>query len=122
MSLRFLLPTAAGLALAFAAVACAGAAPPPATAGALGPPPVLAPLAPDLAKPLPDLERAAQEYRGLRFRRPVPSGVLSGAALRREVDRQMAEDMPPGALEALGAGPKAFGLVAETMDLAAYYP
>lgn len=120
MSVRVLIPTAALLALAIAA--CAGAAPPPSTPGALGPPPVLAPLPPELAKSLPDLKRSAEEYRGLRFRREVPSGLLSGPALRREVDRQMAEDMPPGALASLGAALKAFGLVPETMDLAAYYP
>ena len=110
VSLRALVFTA-GLALSFAA--CAAAAPPP---------PVLAPLPAELAKSLPDLKRSAEEYRGLRFRREVPSGLLSGPALRREVDRQMAEDMPPGALASLGAALKAFGLAPETMDLAAYYP
>jgi hypothetical protein len=119
---RPLLPSAAGLALAFLLAGPALAAPPATSAPVLGPPPALAPLPPDLAKPLPDLERAAEEYRGIRFRRPVPAGVLSGAALRREVDRQMAEEMPPGALDALGAALKAFGLIPESMDLATYYP
>jgi hypothetical protein len=123
MSLRPRSPScrASGLALA-AVLACGGLAAASPAAVPAGPPPRLAPLPPDLAKPLPDLEHAAEEYRGIAFRRPVPAGVLTGAALRREVDRQMAEEMAPGTLAALGAALKAFGLVPESLDLGTYYP
>ena len=118
-----------GLALAAARAGAAPvpAAPPPppvtpVAPAAPAPPAGLAPLPADLARPLVDLQHAAEEYRGLTFRRPVPAGVLGGAALRREVDRQVAEEMPPGALAALGPALKAFGLIPESLDLATYYP
>ncbi len=125
----FALAACCALAAAAAVAALAADSPPaaaaPPTAAAASPkglPPGLAPLTPELAKPLPDLERAAEKYRGLSLRRPVPAGMLGGAALRREVDRQMAEDMAPGTLAALDAALKAFGLIPESMDLATYYP
>ncbi|HEY8020105.1 MAG TPA: hypothetical protein VIH93_03335, partial [Thermoanaerobaculia bacterium] len=108
----------AALAAALATWAAPAARPP----AALSPAPALAPLPPDLAGPLPELRRAAEEYRGLSFRAPVPAGLLSGAALRKEIDRQVAEEMAPGTLAALDAALKAFGLIPESLDLGTYYP
>src|SRR6478752_5948340 len=76
MKARRVVASLCGLILAGGLSAFAAQPKAPGLAAPSGLPAGLAPLPPDLAKPLPDLEHAAEEYRGLPFRRPVPAGVL----------------------------------------------
>src|SRR4029079_7932659 len=68
------------------------------------------------------LQRTATELRGLKFRRPVASGTLGPAELRRWVERRMAEELSPDATARLETALKAFGLIPSDLDLARFFP
>jgi hypothetical protein len=82
----------------------------------------MSPLPDDLEGRLRTLMRAAERYRGLPARRPVPSGTIDEAALEKKMAAVLREDLPPERLAALEASLKAFGLLPEEMNFAAYYP
>jgi hypothetical protein len=69
-----------------------------------------------------ELVRDAEHYRGLTLKRRVPWGRVSEPELRREVLADFREDLPPEKLAAVELSLKAFGLIAESMDLKTYYP
>jgi hypothetical protein len=82
----------------------------------------VSPLPPESAGRLRELLQAAEKYRGLTARRPVPSGVLGEEELKKKVVEAFREEVPPEVLRSLEASLKAFGLIPETMDLARFYP
>jgi hypothetical protein len=95
---------------------------PPATPAA--PAPGVAPLSAEESKHLAELLRSAEEYRGLKAKRPVTAGSLTPAALKEKLTEPdptaSAAASPPLDLAALEAGLKAFELIPETMDLDRY--
>jgi hypothetical protein len=80
------------------------------------------PLPAASAKHLDDLLHAAEKYRGLKARRPVPAGSMAPKALKERVMGSMARDYRPEELKAMEASLKAFGLIPESMDLRRYIP
>lgn len=62
---------------------------------------------------IPDVERAV----GLRFRRPPDIEVRSREQVRGYLSRKLAEDMPPSEMAAVQRTYRAFGVVADTVDL-----
>jgi hypothetical protein len=92
------------------------------TAAAPSLPGDLSPLPDDLETRLRTLLRAAEKYRGLPARRPVPSGTIGEAALEKKMTAVLREELPPERLAALEVSLKAFGLLPGDMDFAAYYP
>lgn len=82
----------------------------------------MSPLPEDLESRLRTLLRAAEKHRGLRSRASVPSGTIGEAALERKMAEVLREELPPERLAALEVSLKAFGLLPEEMDFAAYYP
>ena len=69
-----------------------------------------------------ELQRKAETWRGLRAKRPVKSRTLAEKDLAQEVAKSFREDMPAGTLQSFESALKAFGLVPETLDLAAFLP
>jgi hypothetical protein len=84
--------------------------------------PALAPLPRSLERRMAELVKTAEHYRGLQMERRVPWGLVSEAELRRQVVADFREDLPPARVAAVEESLKAFGLIPESMDLAAYYP
>ncbi|HYO14245.1 MAG TPA: hypothetical protein VE685_13700 [Thermoanaerobaculia bacterium] len=82
----------------------------------------MSPLPEDLESRLRTLMRAAEKHRGLQARSPVPSGTIGEAALEKKMTEVLREELPPERLAALEVSLKAFGLLPEEMDFAAYYP
>jgi hypothetical protein len=80
------------------------------------------PLPPESAGRFEELLAAAEKYRGLKARRPVPAGTLAEPELRKKLAQSLAEDLPPEELEAIELSAKAFGLIPESLDLARYLP
>jgi hypothetical protein len=109
------------------------AAPPPARPAAPGPPAAPASTTAAAANPSPaagsdekvqELLRAVEEYRGLRFERPVERRSISKAQL----EKRFATELHAGAgtssdeVKAIEVSLKAFGLIPRTFDLAAFLP
>jgi hypothetical protein len=90
------------------------------------PPPGVTPLSAAESKHLAELLRSAEEYRGLKAKRPVTAGSLTPAALREKLTEPSASpgpsaaDSPPLDIAALEASLKAFDLIPETMNLDSY--
>ncbi|MFL6194204.1 MAG: hypothetical protein ACJ75H_08535, partial [Thermoanaerobaculia bacterium] len=75
-----------------------------------GKPPVgVAPLPAKSARHLDELLKAAEKYRGLKSRRPVPAGSLGTEKLKEKMTESMRKDLPPETLLAVEASLKAFG-------------
>jgi hypothetical protein len=79
------------------------------------------PLPPELHRRMDGLVRTAEERRGLRLKRAVAWGWLRPDVLREKVAEEMGKDLPAEKLRPLEAALKAFGLVPETLDVAAVY-
>ncbi len=77
---------------------------------------------PGVRNHLLELQRQAETWRGLRAKQPIQSGTLAEKELAQEVAESFREDMPAGALRSLESALKAFGLIPETLDLAAFLP
>jgi hypothetical protein len=82
----------------------------------------VAPLPPESARHFQDLLEAAEKYRGLKARQPIPAGTLAEAELRRKMSESVGEDLTPGQIKAIEIGAKAFGLIPENLDLTSYLP
>jgi hypothetical protein len=82
----------------------------------------VAPLPPESAKHFHELLEAAEKYRGLAARRPVPAGTLEEPELRKKMVESLAEDLSPDQLEEAEIAAKAFGLIPESLDLSRYLP
>lgn len=80
------------------------------------------PLPPESAKHFQELLEAAEKYRGLEARRPVPAGTLAEPELRKKMAQSLAEDLSTEQLEATEVSAKAFGLIPESLDLSNYLP
>jgi len=93
-----------------------------ATAPATALPEGVAPLPPESAGHFQELLEAAEKYRGLEARRPIPAGTLAEPELRRKMSESVGEELSPGQLKAIETGAKAFGLIPESMDLSRYLP
>jgi hypothetical protein len=93
-----------------------------ATAPAPALPAGVAPLPPESAKHFLELLEAAEKYRGLEAKGPIPAGTLAEPELRRKMSESVGEDLSPGQLKAIETGAKAFGLIPESLDLARYLP
>jgi hypothetical protein len=94
------------------------AAPPPAPTGL---PSGVHPLSPGLAKHMDELVHAAEEYRGLRLKRPVPYGALDLRGLKAKVAESIEEDLPAEQMRVLALSLQAFGLVPEGADVGKIY-
>src|SRR5262245_1249523 len=123
-SLRFRSRLAAAL-LALAALTGLAAAPapvPPPAGASAGLPARLDPLPAALATRMEALSREAERWRGLKFQREVKSGTLGSTELRRWIDSELQEELPPARLAELKASLAAFGLVPENFDLGRFLP
>jgi hypothetical protein len=78
-------------------------------------------LSPALALKMDALVRAAEGYRGLRLKRPVPYGALDEKGLRTKVMETLDEDLPPEEMRAFEASLKAFGLLPAGADAGKIY-
>jgi hypothetical protein len=79
-------------------------------------------LPPESAKHFLDLLGAAEKFRGLEARRPIPAGTLSEPELRRKITESVAEELTPGEIRSIETGAKAFGLIPESLSLLSYLP
>lgn len=82
----------------------------------------VSPLPPESARHFQDLLDAAEKFRGLEARRPVPAGTLAEPELRRKIAESVAKELNPGEIRAIETGAKAFGLIPESLSLASYLP
>ena len=82
----------------------------------------IAPLAPELAKKIEELKRAAEDYRGLPFKQPVPCGSFEKEVLKKKMLEAIQEELPAQKMDALEAGLKAFGFIPQDMVLSKYFP
>ncbi|HYX23121.1 MAG TPA: hypothetical protein VFC23_03125, partial [Thermoanaerobaculia bacterium] len=82
----------------------------------------VAPLPAASAQHMQTLLAAAERYRGLHARAPIPAGTLEEAGLKKKLLESMRQHLKPESLRAAEASLKAFGLIPETMDLARYLP
>ena len=98
-------------------VLLAGATPKPAAL-----PEGVTPLPAAAAQHMQTLLEAAEKYRGLHARSPIPAGTLEEAGLKKQLLESMRQHMPPESLRAAEVSLKAFGLIPETMSLAKYLP
>lgn len=98
-------------------VLLAGAAPKPAAL-----PEGVTPLPAAATQHMQTLLEAAEKYRGLHARLPIPAGTLEEAGLKKQLLESMRQHMPPESLRAAEVSLKAFGLIPETMSLAKYLP
>ena len=78
-------------------------------------------LSPALEKHMDELVHAAEEYRGLRLKRPVPYGSLDERGLQAKVAETLAEDLPADEMRALSTSLQAFGLVPRGADVGKIY-
>ncbi len=101
-----------------AALVRAETAPVPAAGSGL--PEGVTPLPPESAQHFEELLDAAEKFRGLEARRPVPAGTLAELELRRKITESVAEDLTPGEIRKIETGAKAFGLIPESLSLASY--
>ncbi|HEV7785937.1 MAG TPA: hypothetical protein VGQ28_11415 [Thermoanaerobaculia bacterium] len=98
-------------------VLLAGAAPKPAAL-----PEGVTPLPAAGAQHMQTLLEAAEKYRGLHARSPIPAGTLEEAGLKKKLLESMRQHMPAESLRAVEVSLKAFGLIPETMSLDKYLP
>jgi hypothetical protein len=98
-------------------VLLAGAAPKPAAL-----PEGVAPLPAASAQHMQTLLAAAEKYRGLHARSPIPAGTLEEAGLKKKLLESMRQHMPAESLRAAEVSLKAFGLIPESMSLVKYLP
>jgi hypothetical protein len=98
-------------------VLLAGAAPKPAAL-----PEGVAPLPAASAQHMQTLLAAAEKYRGLHARSPIPAGTLEEAGLKKKLLESMRQHMSPESLRAAEVSLKAFGLIPESMSLVTYLP
>lgn len=82
----------------------------------------VSPLPPASARHFQDLLGAAERFRGLEARRPVPAGTLAEPELHRKITESVAKELSPGEIRAIETGAKAFGLIPESLSLTAYLP
>jgi hypothetical protein len=80
------------------------------------------PLPAASAKHVDDLLHAAEKYRGLKARQPVPAGSLGARTLKEKVAESMGKDFSPAELKQVEVSLKAFGLIPEILDLRRYLP
>ena len=92
------------------------------TAPSSGLPEGVSPLPPESAQHFQELLDAAEKFRGLDARRPVPAGTLAEPELRRKITESVAKELTPGEIRAIETGAKAFGLIPENLSLASYLP
>jgi hypothetical protein len=111
--LRFSLPV-----LFLLLVLPAAAAPKPASPLPEG----VAPLPAASAKHMQILLEAAEKYRGLHARSPIPAGTLNEAELKKKLLESMQQHVSVAELKAAEVSLKAFGLIPETMSLVKYLP
>jgi len=95
---------------------------PPAPAPVAALPEGVAPLPAESAEHFQELLEAAEKYRGLKARRPVPAGTLAEPELRKKMSESVAENLSASQLKAIEIGAKAFGLIPESLDLSRYLP
>ncbi|HEY3324477.1 MAG TPA: hypothetical protein VGP72_28760 [Planctomycetota bacterium] len=87
-----------------------------------GLPKEFSPLSGDLEKQMQELLKAAEKWRGLTYKQPVPCGSLDRDRLKKQVLDMFKEELPADKMNALETGLKAFGLIPQDMKLATYYP
>ena len=85
-------------------------------------PPDVLPLPAELAGRIGELTAKAEEHRGLKTLRPVPSGRITAEAVEKKLVSDLDRDVPPEKLAAAEAALKAFGLIPEALDLRAFLP
>lgn len=98
-------------------VLLAGAAPKPAAL-----PEGVAPLPAASAKHMKALLAAAEKYRGLHARSPIPAGTLEESGLKKKLLESMRQHLSVEELRAAEVSLKAFGLIPESMSLVKYLP
>src|SRR4029077_17534009 len=98
-------------------VLLAGLAPKPAAL-----PEGVSPLPAASAQHMQTLLEAAEKYRGLHARLPIPAGTLEEAGLKKKLLESMRQHMPEAELRAAEVSLKAFGLIPESMSLSKYLP
>jgi hypothetical protein len=103
----------------FLTLQCAGHAD---TESAAALPAGVAPLPAESAQRFQELLEAAEKYRGLEARRPVPAGTLEEPELRKKLMESLEEDISPDQFAAAEIAAKTFGLIPESMDLSRYLP
>jgi hypothetical protein len=110
------------LGASFLAAALAASSSPPPTVPGKTPP--AAGLDPELAKRLPELSALVEEYRGLRFARPVATRTSSETDLSKLIAAGLRIDSVPAREDAgrLEVSLAAFGLIPRAFDLASYLP
>jgi hypothetical protein len=92
-------------------------------AAAPQPPRGIVPLTPESQKHLEELMHAAEEYRGLKAKKPVAAGTLDSRGLKeRLTESSSGKGYSLKELRALEASLKGFGLIPEAMDLGRYLP
>jgi hypothetical protein len=102
------------LVLFLAASGARGAAPQP--------PRGIVPLAPEDQRHLEELMRAAEEYRGLKAKKPVAAGTLDTRGLKARMTESSGKGYSSRELRELETSLKGFGLIPEAMDLGRYLP
>ncbi|MBW8873556.1 MAG: hypothetical protein JF614_01215 [Acidobacteria bacterium] len=74
------------------------------------------------AQHMQTLLAAAEKYRGLHARAPIPAGSLDEVELKKKLLETMRQHLKPESLRAAEESLKAFGLIPETLDLGKYLP
>lgn len=100
-------------------MAAGGRAEPPLPAGL---PEGVTPLPPESAQHMQTLLEAAEKYRGLKAKAPIPAGTLEESGLKRKLLESMRQHLSPESLRAAEVSLKAFGLIPEAMSLGTYLP
>lgn len=80
------------------------------------------PLPAELAGRIGELTAKAEQHRGLKALRPVPSGRLGPETVEKKLVSDLQRDFPPEKLAAAEAALKVFGLIPEALDLRTYLP
>lgn len=81
----------------------------------------VSPLPEALGRKIGELLKTAEQYRGLPLRRPVPSGSVDEATLRRKMVEEFQRDLPPAKSESIETALHAFGLLPEGYTYAKDY-
>jgi hypothetical protein len=100
-------------------LSAAGRAEPPKPVGL---PAGVTPLPPESAQHMRTLLEAAEKYRGLKAKAPIPAGTLEEAGLKKKLLESMGHRLSAETLRSAEISLKAFGLIPETMNLATYLP
>ncbi|MFH0939328.1 MAG: hypothetical protein V1899_08620 [Planctomycetota bacterium] len=80
------------------------------------------PLPANIAEQMRELRSATEEYRGLKFKHPIPCGTLNEEALKKKMIEAFQEELPPEKMQPLEISLKTFGLIPEQMNLSKYFP